>query len=331
MTDFLELAQEEQAEILTSISSTTGRSAQILQKDVWVCWALKDIFSIPSSVGMVFKGGTSLSKAFSIIHRFSEDVDITLDHRDFPEAPDPFAVGLSKTQVKKIGGQLTEQAGRHVRNVLYPALSESFRQVTAGKGQPQLTVDCQEIDLIYPSALGGGQGYIEDKIKIEFGGRNAVEPNVASEIIPYLAEHVPTLNFPTSSVEVLAPERTFWEKATLIHVECHRPGGLRRDRISRHWYDLAMLAKSDVGERALANVDLLADVLKYKNKFFNSSYANYDACLDGGFLLVPIGDSLVKLEADYKAMIEARMFEETPRPFEEILAVLSVVESKINT
>jgi len=315
MPEFLGLSLKEQAEILTAISSKTGRAAQVLQKDVWVCWALKELFAIESGVRMVFKGGTSLSKVFRAIHRFSEDVDVTLDYRDLYKGEDPLGAELST----------------HVHELIYTILSDSFKGVTEGLGNADVSDDGEVVNLRYPSHLSGGTGYMEDKIMIKFGGRNAVEPSGQHEITSDLAKEVPALSFPVAKVPVLSPERTFWEKATLIHVECHRERVNRPERIARHWYDLVMLFDHEIGQRALADRELLRDVVKYKNVFFNASYANYGACLSGGFRLIPEGDFLNGLKRDFTDMEKAGIFEDPPPSFEKIIEVLKKVENAINS
>ena len=137
---------------------------------------------------------------------------------------------------------------------------------------------------------------------LEFGGRNVIDPNEQYEIAPDIAALTEGLDYPRAAVTVLSPELTFWEKATLVHVECHR----RRlanspERLSRHWFDLVCLAGHDVGRAALANRALLEDVVRHKSVFFHAGYAHYDHCLDGRLRLVPDDDQLGGLRSDYEA------------------------------
>ena len=143
---------------------------------------------------------------------------------------------------------------------------------------------------------------------MEFGGRNVIDPNEQHDIVPDVAELTPELDYPSASVTVLSPARTFWEKATLVHVECHRRRlAARPDRLSRHWFDLAFLGRHEVGRAALSDRALLKDVVRHKAVFFNASYANYDQCLDGRLRLVPDHDQLPGLRSDYDAMRAARV------------------------
>ena len=163
--------------------------------------------------------------------------------------------------------------------------------------------------------------YVGNSVLIEFGGRNITEPNEEHEVRPDIAEHVTALDFPRSKVSVLSPARTFWEKATLMHVECQRDEfRTGAERLSRHWYDLAMLA-----DRAL-----LADVVKHKKVFYNASYANYDACLTGQLRLIPEDAALAALRDDFQRMIGAGMFIGEPPAFDAIVDRLRALQAAIN-
>jgi len=329
--EFLRLPLEEQGDILTTLSAKMGRSAQILQKDAWVCWVLEQLFAIPSGVRMAFKGGTSLSKVFGVIHRFSEDVDVTLDYRDIcGDMPDPVGSALSRSQQKQAGDRLKERARARVLEVIVPPVAQSFLSITNGVGRVELSEDGERFYLHYPSPISSGAAYMGDWILVEFGGRNVTEPSGLHSLTPDIAAELPDLHFPISNVTVLSPERTFWEKATLIHVECHRQRKTNVDRLSRHWYDLAMLCRSGIGENALANRELLLDVVRHKSVFFDASYANYDACLAGAFRLVPDEPLSAELRDDYRQMIAAGMFDVPPPDFEEILNLLNSLEHSIN-
>ncbi|NCB32026.1 MAG: nucleotidyl transferase AbiEii/AbiGii toxin family protein, partial [Clostridia bacterium] len=136
MSEFLRLPLDEQADILIAMSARMGRPAQILQKDVWACWALGEVFGEPGGIRMAFKGGTSLSKVFNAIHRFSEDIDITLDYRDLCAGMnfDPFACGVSKTGIRRFGETVKKRVLEHVSGRIVPRLASSFSELTKGAG-----------------------------------------------------------------------------------------------------------------------------------------------------------------------------------------------------
>lgn len=327
---FLRLPLAEQAEILNGLAPELGRTAVVLEKDVWVCWVLRQLFQMPGRLPMAFKGGTSLSKVFGAINRFSEDVDVTLDYRGFGDGTDPFDPNTSKTKIKHFSEALKGFVKEHAHAVVAPFLQERLQAEVEG-ARVEVSDNGEEVRVFYPSALDRAGDYLRESVFIEFGGRNITEPNAEHELRPYIAEHLLTLELPTANVTVLAPERTFWEKVTLIHVECHRPElKASADRQSRHWYDLARLANHAIGRRALQDRDLLAEVVRHKKVFFNHSFAHYDDCLAGRLRLVPDAPLLKAVETDLRAMIDGGMFYDETPDIETIIERLRALEQEIN-
>ena len=167
---------------------------------------------------------------------------------------------------------------------------------------------------------------------IEFGVRNSTEPCEKYPLKTYLGDVIANdLGLPNPIVNTLSPIRTFFEKATLIHVECHRDSTKPTpDRFSRHWYDLYILSNSFVGKEALSNFEILRSVVEHKKAFWNYSFVSYDDCLSGKLRLIPNQNYLNGLEKDYKQMINAGMFNETPPLFSDIIKHLSELEDEIN-
>lgn len=288
---------------------------------------------MPDAPRMAFKGGTSLSKVYKAISRFSEDVDITIDYRSLLPEFDPFDERLSNSQRRKGCDLLQERARALVRERLAPHFSERMMKEARGSGSVQVVDNDEALRMIYPSALSdaGESAYMQSSILMEFGGRNTTQPMESHQISPYVAQRTVDLFFPTVEASVLSGVRTFWEKATLIHVECNRDDFESRvARKSRHWYDLAKLTDNAIGKRALSDLPLVADVVKHKKVFFASAHARYDDCLQGQMRLVPEEKSRQALRRDFEAMIESGMFELPPDPMDEILARLSALEDQIN-
>jgi hypothetical protein len=329
---FLQLNTSEQSQIYRALAPRLARAPVILEKDVWVCWVLKTLFTMPGRLPMAFKGGTSLSKVFNAIARFSEDIDITLDYRGLDSSFDPFAPGASNHQLRRFSDSLKAFVRAHAYDIVVPHFQERLgTEFGAEHGRVEISEDGEQIRVHYPSALNAHEDYVGNSVLIEFGGRNITEPNAAYIVRPDIAEHVPALEFPQSHVCVLSPARTFWEKATLMHVECQRSKfRISAERLSRHWYDLAALADLDHGQAALADRDLLANVVKHKKAFYNASYANYDACLAGHLRLLPDDDALAALGADFQRMIDSGMFIGSPPAFKAIVQRLRVLEDQIN-
>lgn len=189
--------------------------------------------------------------------------------------------------------------------------------------------DGEKLYFYYPSVFERKSGdYVGDSVLVEFGGTNKTEPNEEYLVKPYL--NLKGLLLPTANVLAFSSERTFWEKVTLIHVECHR--GRLKDapaRLSRHWYDLAKLSKSSVKGKALENQSLLGDVLMVKKAFFNAGYANYDKCENQQFRLVPELDEIIGLKVDYEHMIKSDMFLNEPMKFDNVIEELNDLQEKL--
>lgn len=330
---FLELSVEEQRDILQTVAPQLARSASVLEKDVWVCWTLQALFSMPGAHPMAFKGGTSLSKVYDVIDRFSEDVDITLDYRAFEDGFDPFAGGVSRTKTKQFSDRLKSYVFAYANEVVVPHLESELAKLPVSEHRTvELDDGGEKIWVTYPSVIEDSGQYIRSQVLIELGGRNVIDPNETHTVCPYISELTQDLVYPSSEVVVLSPERTFWEKATLIHVECSR-GKLRdsAERLSRHWYDLVMLAEHPAGRSAVKNRELLEDVVRHKKVFFHTGYANYDECLDGRLKLLPETDTLEGLRGDYEKMVGAGMMYSTPPDFEAIVDSIRDLESRVNS
>ena len=329
---FLSLGARERADILRTVAARSRRSAVILEKDIWVCWVLQALFSMPDPHPMAFKGGTSLSKVYGIIDRFSEDVDVTLDYRAFDDGFDPFAEGASRTQIKRFSERLKDCVARYVRDIIGPALDAAAERLAAnGRHALHVGDDGETIRVAYPSAVEAPDSYVRSEVLLEFGGRNVIDPNERHAIRPDIAALTTELDYPAASVTVLSPARTFWEKATLIHVECHRRRLMDRpDRLSRHWFDLTCLAAHPVGRAALSDRVLLEDVVRHKKVFFHAGNANYDQCLDGRLRLVPDDDQLPALRSDYDAMRNARIVSDDAPGFDALIERIRILEADAN-
>lgn len=327
---FLDLPAEERREILEDRAVRTGRTPAVIEKDVWVCWTLAQLFTAPGGLPLVFKGGTSLSKVHGAIARFSEDIDITLDCRRLVDPIDPFDPRNSRARVKRHVRQLKAAMSRHVEGVILPWLSRAGLGPAAS---PVIAYDGSEkLHVRYESALPPETGYVHRSVLVEFGGRSSLDPNDRHVVTPYLADVVPELEFPAATVKVLRPERTFWEKAILMHAECcgRRVNGTK-ERVARHWYDLARLADHDIGAAALAARQLFADVIKYSRAYYPNRSTNYEECLSGGLRLVPGPEMRGALRADYLAMVQGGLLEGEAPSFDDILARLAILEATINS
>jgi hypothetical protein len=326
---FLALSAENQRQAYLAGAAELGRPAIVLEKDVWVCWTLEALFDCPDIPDMAFKGGTSLSKIFSAISRFSEDIDVTVDHGGLVPGLDPYDPTSSGGQKRRDNDTLLKALLACSNDVIVPhlrgrleAAGLSASDLVVGDGGAELTVQ-------YPHLVRDGASYYREGVKIEFGGRNMIEPNQQHVVTPYMAELLANFAFPSGRVDVLAPERTFWEKFTLAHAESNREPMVTGDRISRHWHDLAVLADHEIGQAALADMALLKDVVKVKERFFRRASSQYNQCLVGESCLLPGADGLALLRADYEEMLSAEMLD-NPLTFDEIIERVKALQSKAN-
>lgn len=333
MTDaYLNLPTKAQFEILEAAAAASNRPAAILEKDIWLSFLLDRLFRMPDRKPMAFKGGTSLSKVYSAINRFSEDVDITIDYRSLGcDLPLTELLALGGRHRSRVADGLRDEVNRYTNAVVIPHLKRELDALPcAAECSMTLSQDGERLEVQYPSRARPQAGYLRDHVLIEFGGRNIIDPNALFTIRPDIASIIPAVAFPEAQVVVLAAERTFWEKATLIHAACNRPLPEGLNRYARHWYDLAMLARHDCGKKAKSDLALLSNVIDLKNTFYRSSTSHYQRCLDGELNLIPDDENLKRLRADYDAMKAASMFYGADIELSEVLAELGVLQEEIN-
>jgi hypothetical protein len=318
----------------------------MLEKDLWVVWTLHNLFALEGQTlrldgfqggvmpTMAFKGGTSLSKVYRVIEGFSEDVGIAFNQQAFQTGQAVFAeIPPSRRSLERHQQRETELANLLLKEFVKPNLLEQSKGLlTYGEVQIEEhfeTDGSMSLLILYPSLTSDGS--LLEGVKLEAGGRNPTEPLERAVITSDLAAFVQSIEYPTATVQVLKAERTFWEKVTLIHAECHRNYNAmpKLERKSRHWSDLVEMYLSPIGRSALGDRALLETVVKHKQRFYHNGWANYALCLTNRFQLIPSNkDVLQGLEADYLGM--GRFFFGNIRPFSEILQVLEQLESEIN-
>ena len=315
----------ERAELFAESAARMSTTPAVIEKDFWVCWALYRLFSDAFLTEcLMFKGGTSLSKAYGLIERFSEDIDLILDWRRVCGV-DPGAE-RSQTQQKKLNAEIEEQARAFIAQELLGRIRAALGDSCACSLEQG---DGHVIAVSYPAAFP--DSYLRPEVRLEIGPLAAWVPSEVRRVSSYAAQQFPKLfaqgDFP---VPVIRAERTFWEKATILHHEAHRPAGSPQPaRYSRHYYDLARMAASPVRAVALADLALLADVVAFKQRFYPRSWARYDLAAPGSLRLVPEGAVLAAVESDYGAMGQM-IFGKIPS-FAEIVSTLAELERDINS
>ncbi len=320
----------------------------IIEKDFWVCWTLRRLMETPGlGEHLTFKGGTSLSKAYGIIDRFSEDIDLTIGRSapQIAQTKPPMEDGISGKERDRRAKALKAAAQTYVHDTVMPTLEAAIEKALGTREGWTVLLDPEDRDaqtilFEYPrlldygafSTAGFGEGafgggYIKPRIKLEFGARGETEPSQCRTIIPYLAAEYPG-ELPNAEVVVstLSVERTFWEKVTILHALHH--GTKLQPAMSRHYYDTAMLAMKGVDDLALAAPGLLAKVVLNKSLMFADNKASYGTAVLGSLRLVPTGELSAQLRADYEAMTE--MFMVTPPTFDDMIATIAALETKLN-
>lgn len=330
---FLSLPPKDRREILGIAASASGRPAHLLEKDVWVVWALAALFESPVGEHLVFKGGTSLSKAYNAIRRFSEDVDLTYDIRAL--APDLVgkadeALPKNRSQEKKWTDEIRKRLPVWVAQTALPIIQARLASTQA---PARARADGEQIFVAY-NPLASGSGYVSSEVRLEFGARSTGEPCQDHDIVCDAAASVGAVSFPTARPRVMRAERTFWEKATAIHVFCAQ-GRARGERFSRHWHDVAALDDAGIATAALADRELAQAVARHKSVFFAEKDANrqtidYHGAVAGGLTLVPEDGALSALDADYAAMAADGLLLEEAQPFEDLMDRCRDLEARAN-
>jgi hypothetical protein len=325
MESVARLSSAERRELFAETAARTRMTPAVVEKDFWVCWTLGRLFAHPDlSRLLMFKGGTSLSKVFNLIERFSEDIDLILDWRVVVGEDDPLAA-RSHTKQEALNKTIDAKAVDYIAGKLLAAVKQTIAPVC----RCGLAVDDRHVlNVGYPAAFS--DAYLRPEVRLEIGPLAAWLPYDSYRIRPYAAKAFPQLfKQADCAVQAIRAERTFWEKATILHHEASRPEGNQQPlRYSRHYYDLAMMAASPVKEAALADLALLKDVAAFKQRFYRRGWANYDLAKPGTLKLVPSGHVLTTLERDY-AQMRNMIFGRYPG-FDEIMETLRALEREIN-
>jgi len=334
MSEFFALSVDERLEALAQAADASGRPPHLLEKDAWVVWALRHLFAAPYAPHLIFKGGTSLSKAYGVIQRFSEDVDLTYDIRAIAsdligEAGTPLPA--SKSQEKKWSKEIRTRLAEWVTADVVPLLQEELQK----QGLPaQARAEGDKVFIDY-TPLVTGTGYVAPAVMLEFGARSTGEPSEPRAITCDAAAHLRGVEFPSATPRVMRAERTFWEKATAIHVFCIQGAFRGGDRFARHWHDVTRLDAAGFVKTAIADKTLARAVADHKSMFFaeknpQGEVIDYHAAVSGGLQLIPDDDALAKLAADYQHMVDDGLFLDDVEPFKGLMERCRAVQHKAN-
>ena len=301
----------------------------VIEKDFWVCWTLDYLFhNSPWKEHLAFKGGTSLSKCFDLIHRFSEDIDLILDWRLVGCGKGEPWAERSRNQQDKFNKAVNARTETFLAEEFAPKLEADFHTLLNDSFQISIdSADPQTVCFAYPRLFS--ESAILPIIRLEIGALAAWTPTQNAAITPFAAERYPRVfQQPATSLRTVSPERTFWEKVTILHKEAFRTNGKIPLRYSRHYYDLWCMAQSPVKDTAFKDLELLRQVVAFKERFYPAASARYDLAKPGTMRLMPPDDCLPALRADYDHM-KNMIFGEKPE-FEEIVTSIGTIEAAIN-
>jgi len=332
MLEIIKLDDEEKKSVILNTSEKYGLKPYIIEKDLWVCYILDYLFNrCIYKDYFIFKGGTSLSKGYGIIKRFSEDIDIILDWKFLGYSDEFLYKERNKTPQNKINKEVIEKcslflSGEFIDRInkdLKKELDKDFKILIDENDKDKCTVN-----FYYPSIFQNK--YTREEIRLEIGPLAEKEPSHLVEIKPYIAtvynkifKHSKTL------VKTVDAERTFWEKIAILHTIA---SGYKENNIpsryARHYYDVYCLAKSDIKKNAFRHKDLFEKDILFKTKFYYAKKASYETAYIGNVKLIPSNSSIELLKRDYEEMNE--MFFSDYPSFDEILNELKILEKEIN-
>lgn len=326
--NFYNIPDNEKSIIFQQVANTRNMSAFAVEKDWWVVQTLAVIYKMDVAEHLVFKGGTSLSKAWKLIERFSEDIDFAID-RVF--------LGYDGELSKKERTALRKASGIYVAQTFYPDLVTRFKEkgITGLKFELVDEVESDKdrtINVHYPNLIEP-PGYLEPKIQIEIGCRSLREPFTVQTFASLVDEEYADRDFAQAPINVptVNPERTFLEKIFLLHEEFHRPPEkMRVDRLSRHLYDVCKLSKTDFAEKALNDKQLYETIVEHRYQFTRIGGVDYNLHQPQTINMLPVPQVLAAWRADYNKMLEQMIYEENPPSFDEVINELTSLKEKIN-
>ncbi|NTU89592.1 MAG: nucleotidyl transferase AbiEii/AbiGii toxin family protein [Actinobacteria bacterium] len=330
MHNFARLPEGERKDTFIATGYKMRLSPAIVEKDFWVCWMLDYLFShCEYKDSFAFKGGTSLSKGFGLIDRFSEDIDLIFDWRLLGYGIDEPWEQRTNTKQDAFIEKINAEAGDFLAKTFRPLLEKAFVELLNDGFDLHIKNDDQQtLCFNYPRSFE--ESFILQEIRLETGALAAWTPTQITGISSYVAEQLPgSFDVSFSPVRVVSPERTFWEKATILHKEAFRTNERMPDRYSRHYYDIYRLCYSEVKDRAFANLNLLDHVVEFKMRFWRSNTARYDLCKPGTIKLMPPECQFERLKSDY-ARMQSMFFGAAPT-FEQIRSSIIALEEEINS
>jgi hypothetical protein len=328
--NFYTIDTAEKTAIFNAIATEKGMTPFAVEKDWWVSRTLEIIFQIPIAKHLVFKGGTSLSKAWKLINRFSEDIDLAIDKEFF----EGYQGDISKIQI----GKLRKVAGAYTTGTFFDDLKQAFEAkgftgldfvVIEAKDSDQ---DPRVLEIYYSNIIAPDSEYILPRVQIEISCRSLREPFTTQTFGSLVDEFYDDKEFtePLFEVPTVNPERTFLEKTFLLHEEFHRPAEkMRVDRLSRHLYDIYYLTKAGIAEKAINDKELYETIVAHRYKFSRVGEVDYNLHNPKTVNPIPITEKMNEWKADYTKMMEDMIYEENKPSFEHLMNNLNELRVRL--
>jgi predicted nucleotidyltransferase component of viral defense system len=329
--NFIKLPVETRINVFTEAATKRALPSVAIEKDWWVTAVLRVLFSLPYAGQLSFKGGTSLSKCYNLIERFSEDIDIAVNREYLG-----FTGKLSKTQ---ISDRLRRAACSFVRDTLQFDVAQQLEVQGIGKDlfsatvniTPVSTTDPEIVEIHYKS-LFPENNYLKPIVKLEVSGRSMSEPLRKIHLQSFVDEVYSDKFFANAPFEVNAvvPERTFWEKICLLHEEFAKPQEFTRtERMSRHLYDLVEMYKAGIAEKALADRDLFVNIVEHRRTFIGLKGFDYNTLNPATITIIPPESVIRKWQQDYETMRQTMIYGES-LPFDKLLDKIKQLNERVN-
>lgn len=330
MINIAKINENDRKALFHNTAAKMNMTDAIVEKDFWVCYMLDYLFHrCEWKDGIAFKGGTSLSKSYDLIERFSEDIDLILDWRILGYDIDEPWLSRSNTQQDKFNKEANRKTEKFLSDIFMPTIEADLKKELPYPIKFYIDEkDPQTVIFEYRKSFSDLS--ILPVIRLEIGALAAWTPAKLKPIRPYAAVQYPQLfKHPVTNILTVLPERTFWEKATILHREANRPDNKPfPTRYSRHYYDLYCMANSPVKNAAFTNIDLLEKIVMFKEKFYRCPWAKYEDAKLGTLKLMPPERNLKILKADYEHM-QNMIFGIKP-DFDSILDRIEKLEKEIN-
>ena len=328
--NFYTTEKAEKEAVFNAIAAENGMTPFAVEKDWWVSRTLEIIFQMSIAKHLVFKGGTSLSKAWKLINRFSEDIDLAIDKAFF----EGYSGEISKSKISK----LRKEAGIYTTGIFFEELQEEFK----AKGFNDLdfiVIDAEDsdqdprvIEIYYPNSIKSQSEYVLPRVQIEVSCRSLREPFTVKSFGALVDEVYADKDFaePLFDVPTVNPERTCLEKLFLLHEEFHRPAEkMRVDRLSRHLYDIYHLTKAGIAEKAINDKELYETIVAHRYKFSRVGEVDYNLHSPKTLNPIPVADKMEEWKSDYAKMKEDMIYEENKPSFEDLINNLNELKIKL--